>query len=234
MRSQTNYYQVGVSTCKGHFSPIKWHDFFLPECPTQLLLRCPTWSDVNSKEKLSEVNVAVSIRVEGPEDVVAEVPGIATREALAVDLDKGGWSEFSVGAVRDETPVPLLQIVQEVKSWGFCLRTTWIVSSSYFVFAFRKFTSSFVRRSALELPWPMIHYYYCHFLLKTTPYITPGKRRAREEGGLQGSPLSGTERCLQLRLQGSHLLSPCPAFWQHCTATLQNTQKNRWPEDSLL
>ena len=42
--------------------------------------------------------------------MVAEVPGIATWETLAVDLHKGWRAKLSVGAVRDEALVPLLQI----------------------------------------------------------------------------------------------------------------------------
>ena len=42
--------------------------------------------------------------------MVAEVPSIPTWEALAVDLDEGGRREFPVGAIRDETLVPLLEI----------------------------------------------------------------------------------------------------------------------------
>ena len=94
------------------------YDVFLPECPAQLLLCCSTWSDVNCKKKLSEVDVAVAIRVKGPEDVVAEVPSIPTWEALAVDLDKGCRAEFSVGAIRDETLVPFLEIVRPWNQWG--------------------------------------------------------------------------------------------------------------------
>ena len=85
---------------------------FLPECPIQLLFWRSTWCDADSKKELFEVDVAVSIRVERPEDVVAEVPGIATWEALAVDLHKGWRAEFSVGTVWDETLVPLLEIVR--------------------------------------------------------------------------------------------------------------------------
>ena len=44
--------------------------------------------------------------------MVAEVPGIATWETLTVDLDKGWRAKLSVGAVRDEPLVPLLQIVR--------------------------------------------------------------------------------------------------------------------------
>ena len=43
--------------------------------------------------------------------MIAEVLGIATWETLAVDLDKGWRAKLSVGAVRDETLVPLLQSV---------------------------------------------------------------------------------------------------------------------------
>ena len=42
--------------------------------------------------------------------MVAEVPRVPTWEALAVDLDEGGRCEFPVGAIRDETLVPLLEI----------------------------------------------------------------------------------------------------------------------------
>ena len=43
-----------------------------------------------------------------PKYVIAKVSGIATWEALTVDLHKGWRTEFPVGAVGYETLVPLL------------------------------------------------------------------------------------------------------------------------------
>ena len=80
-----------------------------PESPVQLLFGRSTRCDADSKKELFEVNVAVSIRVEGSKDVVAEVPGIATWKTLAVYLHKSWRAKLSVGTIRNETLVPLLQ-----------------------------------------------------------------------------------------------------------------------------
>ena len=87
--------------------------------------------------------------------MVAEVSGIATWETLAVDLHEGLGGELPVGAVGYEALVPLLQVhlnsVQEEPE-----PSTWIVSSSYLVLAFKNITSSFVSLPALEPPCPIL------------------------------------------------------------------------------
>ena len=83
--------------------------------------------------------------------MVAEVSGVATWKTLAVDLHEGLGCELPVGAVGYEALVPLLQVhldsVQEEPE-----PSTWIVSSSYLVLAFKNSTSSLVSLPALELP----------------------------------------------------------------------------------
>ena len=113
--------------------------------------------------------------------------------------------------------------------------STWIVSSSYFVLALRKITSSFVRRSALELPWPMIHCFrHLSVLLKTTPYTTSecwGRNWTRP-GWWKGAGKSAGFSWLGRRgmsAAGKGLLT-CfhPARLFGNTALLQNTL-HRWP-----
>ena len=113
-----------------------------------------------------------------PEDVVAEVSGIATWETLAVDLHEGLGGELPVGAVGYEALVPLLQVhldsVQEEPE-----PSTWIVSSSYLVLAFRNITSSLVNLPALELPCPI------PLIVHTCVFITVSAKTRKQKNNVQ-------------------------------------------------
>ena len=82
---------------------------FLPERPVEFLLRAAAGGDVDGEQELPEVDEAVLVRVERPEDVVAEVAGVARGEALGVDFHEGRGGQLAVRAVGDETLVPLLR-----------------------------------------------------------------------------------------------------------------------------
>ena len=113
-----------------------------------------------------------------PEDVVAEVSGVATWETLAVDLHEGLGGELPVGAVGYEALVPLLQVhldsVQEEPE-----PSTWIVSSSYLVLAFRNITSSLVNLPALELPCPI------PLIVHTCVFITVSAKTRKQKNNVQ-------------------------------------------------
>ena len=106
--------------------------------------------------------------------MVAEVSGVATWEALAVDLHEGLGGELPVGAVGYEALVPLLQVVldsvQEEPE-----PSTWIVSSSYLVLAFRNITSSLVNLPALELPCPI------PLIVHTCVFLTVSAKRGEQK-----------------------------------------------------
>ena len=113
-----------------------------------------------------------------PEDVVAEVSGVATWETLAVDLHEGLGGELPVGAVGYEALVPLLQVhlnsVQEEPE-----PSTWIVSSSYLVLAFRNITSSLVNLPALELPCPI------PLVVHTSVFLNVSVKRGKQKNNIQ-------------------------------------------------
>ena len=113
-----------------------------------------------------------------PEDVVAEVSGVATWKTLAVDLHEGLGGELPVGAVGYEALVPLLQVhldsVQEEAE-----PSTWIVSSSYLVLAFRNITSSLVNLPALELPCPI------PLIVHTCVFITVSAKTRKQKNNVQ-------------------------------------------------
>ena len=92
--------------------------FNSPEGPVKLLLRAPGGGDVDGEQELLEVDEAVLVDVERPEDVVAELAGVAGREALAVDLHEGLGVESAVGAVLLEALVPLVDGVLVVVGVG--------------------------------------------------------------------------------------------------------------------
>ena len=80
-----------------------------PERPVEFLLWAPVRGDVDGEQKLGEVDVAVLVRVEGAEDVLAELGGVARREELGVDLDERRLAQLARGAVGYEAVVPLLE-----------------------------------------------------------------------------------------------------------------------------
>ena len=80
-----------------------------PERPVKLLLWAPVGGDVDGEQELGEVDVAVLVRVEGAEDVLAELGGVARGEELGVDLDERWLAQLSRGAVGYEAVVPFLQ-----------------------------------------------------------------------------------------------------------------------------
>ena len=76
-----------------------------PESPIKFFLRTAIARHIDSQEELLEVNETILITVEGPEDMITELLGIASREALAVHLAKGGRSQLACWAVRYEALV---------------------------------------------------------------------------------------------------------------------------------
>ena len=80
-----------------------------PERPVKFLLWAPVGGDVDGEQELGEVDVAVLVRVEGAEDVLAELGGVARREELGVDLDERWLAQLSRGAVGYEAVVPFLE-----------------------------------------------------------------------------------------------------------------------------
>ena len=110
--------------------------------------------------------------------MVAEVSGVATWKTLAVDLHEGLGGELPVGAVGYEALVPLLQVhldsVQEEPE-----PSTWIVSSSYLVLAFRNITSSLVNLPALELPCPIPS------IVHTCVFSTVSAKRGEKKNNIQ-------------------------------------------------
>ena len=80
-----------------------------PERPVKLLLWAPVRGDVDGEQELGEVDVAVLVRVEGAEDVLAELRGVARGEELGVDLDERWLAQLSRGAVGYEAVVPFLE-----------------------------------------------------------------------------------------------------------------------------
>jgi len=89
-----------------------------PEGPFQLLLRGARRRDVDREEELPEVDEAVLVRVEGSEDMVAELLGVAAREEQLVHVHKLGRGQPTVGAVLLEPLVPLLDRVLVVAGVG--------------------------------------------------------------------------------------------------------------------
>ncbi len=90
----------------------------LPECPLELLLGGAGGGDVDGQEELLEVDVAVLVRVEGPEHVVAELLGVARREEHLVHVDELDGRQPPVRAVLLEALVPLLDGVLVVARVG--------------------------------------------------------------------------------------------------------------------
>ena len=84
---------------------------YWPECPVEFLLGAAAGGDVDGEQELPEVDEAVLVRVERPEDVVAEVAGVARGEALGVDLHEGRGGQLAVGAVGDEALIPILETI---------------------------------------------------------------------------------------------------------------------------
>jgi len=54
------------------------------------------------------------VRVEGPEDVVAELVGVPGGKALTVDVHKRLRGQTTIGAVTHEAAIPFLQKKQTV------------------------------------------------------------------------------------------------------------------------
>ena len=90
-----------------------------PESPVQFLLRAACRSDINSQEKLPEVDEAVLIAVKGAEDMFTKLSGIPRREALAVDLHEGPRVELAIRTVHHEALVPLLDGVLVIPGVAF-------------------------------------------------------------------------------------------------------------------
>jgi len=89
-----------------------------PEGPFQFFFRCAGAGDVYCKEELLEVDEAVLVGVEGPEDVVTELLGVAAGEKHLVHVDELDGREAAVGAVLLEALIPLLNGVLVVAGMG--------------------------------------------------------------------------------------------------------------------
>ena len=81
---------------------------FSPESPFELLFWRPRRGDVDGEQELFEIYEPIFVRVEGAEDVVAELFCVATREAQLVHVNELGRGQPAIGAVLLETLVPLL------------------------------------------------------------------------------------------------------------------------------
>ena len=77
-----------------------------PESPAKFLLGASTRGHVNGQEEFFEVNIAVIVLVEVPEDIVTELLGVGRHEAGAVHVHEGLGGQPAVRAVLLEAPVP--------------------------------------------------------------------------------------------------------------------------------
>lgn len=95
---------------------------YSPECPVQLLLRTAAGGDVDGKQELLEVDVAILVGVESAKHMVTELVGIARRKALRVDLHEGLGRQLAVGTVALEASIPLLwgRACNDSHSGGTC------------------------------------------------------------------------------------------------------------------
>ena len=80
----------------------------LPEGPLELLFSRSSTGHINGQQELFEVNVSVLVSVEGSENMIAELLGVATREKHLVHVDELDRGKSAVGAVLFEPLVPLL------------------------------------------------------------------------------------------------------------------------------
>merc|ERR1719402_10121 len=69
-----------------------------PEGPFEFFLWIPSRRDVDGEKELLEVDGSALVGVEGPEDVVAELLGVAAGEEELVHVDELGGAERAVGA----------------------------------------------------------------------------------------------------------------------------------------
>jgi len=81
------------------------------ESPFELLFRRARRGDVDGEQELFEIYEPIFVRVEGAEDVVAELLRVATREEQLVHVNELGRGEPAIGAVLLEPLVPLLDCV---------------------------------------------------------------------------------------------------------------------------
>jgi len=94
-------------------------DALSPEGPFELLLGRSRAGHVNSQEKLLKVDVPVLVGVEGAEDMIAELLGIARWEEHLVHVHELDWRQPAVGAVLFEALVPFLDGVFVVPCVSF-------------------------------------------------------------------------------------------------------------------
>lgn len=80
------------------------------EGPLQLLLELPPGGNGEGAEELPEVDGAVAVGVERPEDVLGEFARVAVREEVAVDLLELVYGKVAAGAVLQKALVPLLDL----------------------------------------------------------------------------------------------------------------------------
>lgn len=80
------------------------------EGPHELLLQLPTGGDAQRDDELSEVDGAVAVGVEGAEDVLGELGGVAIGEEVGVDLLELLHVEDARGTVLQEALIPALQL----------------------------------------------------------------------------------------------------------------------------
>jgi hypothetical protein len=81
---------------------------FLPESPLELLLGSTGACHIDGQQELLEVDVAVFVRVEGSEHVVAKLLGVSAGEEHLVHVNKLDGGQTTVGTVLLESLVPLL------------------------------------------------------------------------------------------------------------------------------
>jgi len=79
-----------------------------PEGPFEFFLWISSRCNVDGEEKLLEVDGSALVCVEGPEDVIAELLGVATWEEELVHVNELGGTKGAIGAVLTEPLVPLL------------------------------------------------------------------------------------------------------------------------------
>ena len=81
------------------------------EGPLELLLQLAPRGHAQRDDELPEVDGAVAVGVEGAEDVLGELGGVAVGEEVGVDLLELVHGQVAGGAVLEEALVPLLQLV---------------------------------------------------------------------------------------------------------------------------
>ena len=80
------------------------------ERPLQLLLQFAPARDTEGAQKLPEVYAAVAVGVECAEYVLREFTGVPVWEEISIDLLEFFNTELSVGAILEESLVPLLDL----------------------------------------------------------------------------------------------------------------------------